>query len=123
MGPRAVRSVRPRGSRQAVRVPVRTHDSPAEVLADANDLLGEGRLRDASEAVAAALVAAPAPAEVAGRLRLLLSSILLLTGHPDEAAVHAEAVLTQAGYPDLLYGGADVVLLRATTATGRDADT
>jgi ATP/maltotriose-dependent transcriptional regulator MalT len=79
-------------------------------------LVAAGRLSEAAGLAEAALNTGGSPAVVAADLRLALSSILLMTGRPDQAVSETNAILGQADLPGELYGGAEQTRLLALTA-------
>jgi DNA-binding CsgD family transcriptional regulator len=92
------------------------HFFRASIAVDA--LVAAGQLRDAADVARAAVAHPGAPVEAAARLRLMLSSMLLMAGQPAEAIAHAEAVEAVRGLADPLYDDAELTRLLAVLAQG-----
>ncbi|MEN3356052.1 MAG: hypothetical protein V7637_34, partial [Mycobacteriales bacterium] len=91
-----------------------TDDSRHARAATAVDaLFGAGLLDEASRRAHATLALPRLPAQCAARLRLTLSSLLLMAGHPEQAVAQADAVLAERGLPDDIAGAAELARLRA----------
>jgi ATP/maltotriose-dependent transcriptional regulator MalT len=86
----------------------------------ADALAAAGRLDDAAALVRSAL-ARPQPPEADTRLRVLLSSILVLRGSPQDAMGEAETVLRQPHLSAATRAGVFVTQLQALTGLGANA--
>lgn len=81
-------------------------------------MLAAGRPAEAAKVATSALDGDLLPADVAGGLRLSLSTILFLTGDPRGAIREAEAVLSLPELPEDLYARAELNRLYALLAVG-----
>jgi DNA-binding CsgD family transcriptional regulator len=93
-------------------------DRFARTVVAVGALIAADRVSAATELARSTLAAGDAPAPVAARLRLTLSSTAFLSARRDEALAEAETVLAQSGLADDLYAAAELARLLALMADG-----
>ena len=85
-------------------------------FAQVDALLAAGRVAEAAEAAEVVILDGALSGESAARLRLKLSSALLMNGYAAEATSQVEAVLAEQGLDDDLYGAGRLTRLIALMA-------
>ncbi|MCU1460855.1 MAG: Transcriptional regulator, partial [Acidimicrobiales bacterium] len=89
-----------------------------DAASEVDRLVREHRLDAAADVARTALASAHLPLRPAARLRLTLSSILLMSGHPDQSIVQADVVAAQAGLDERTHTSAQLARLLALMAQG-----